>query len=134
MSRALHYGKYNTLGGRDSVDVRRGIPVENLCSDGSNLVAKHGDKSCNEIETLIFPRGDDGMTVNERTKGYNASLRAIQKSGRRGYATRKASSAEIRDKTIRRETGFIYIYIPFRYYYSAELYFFNILLFTPQNT
>lgn len=72
------------------------------------------------------------MTVNERTKGYNASLRAIQKSGRRGYATGEASSAEIRDKTIRRETG--YIYIPFRYYYPAELYFFNILLFTPQNT
>lgn len=50
------------------------------------------------------------MTVNERTKGYNASLRAIQKSGRRGYATGEASSAEIRDKTIRRETGYIYIY------------------------
>lgn len=71
------------------------------------------------------------MTVNERTKGYNGSLRAIQKSGgsrtlRDEESTR--SSAEIRDKTIRRETG-----RSFRYYYPPEFCFFNIL-FTPQNT
>lgn len=46
----------------------------NSILDGSNPRAKHGDKSCNEIEPLIF------LGASGRAKGYYGTLRAIRKS------------------------------------------------------